>query len=90
MADTLEDLPVTSTWASVYTLSGITAGTSIFIQNKSSTPIVVSTGTQPTAASTKGFAVPSFEAVTVDGAPTNVWVRTTNDDRSGIIFVEAA
>ncbi len=90
MADTLDDIIVSDAWQSVYTLSSIAAGTNLFIQNKSSTPVVVATGTQPLAASNKGFAVPSFEAVIVDGSPTDVWVRTSVDKRSGIIFVEEA
>lgn len=76
MSLTLPDIILTqASYTNLYTASGITAGASIAVQNKSSSPIHVQVrATQPPASSRDGTVIDSLQQIVVVGTPIpGVW-----------------
>jgi len=77
MADTIPDIRITRTaYTDVYAVTGITRGTGLLIQNKTSTGLYVQVkNTQPLPNSVDGFLLMSNETCVVDGhSLTKVWI----------------
>lgn len=90
MAETLNDVDMDGTWLDIYTITGLTIGTSLVIKNKSSsTPLIQVTIAQPTQSSMSGWDLSVTEPgswTTVRNIPVGnkVWVKG-----SGPLFVQA-
>ena len=85
MSDTLPDVPVSgSEYVDVYTLSGITVGTRIVIQNKTQFPIhIQETAAQPLAASTDGIVCDRLNSKIVISA-SGCWVKARTDSKISV------
>lgn len=60
MAQTLPDIPITQEWQSINTLSGISVGDFMVVNNKSLTEVILSEGTKPPTASLQGVVLTSY------------------------------
>ena len=80
MASTIPDVRLSKTaYLSLYTLTGITVGTSLIIQNKTSSNIYVQqTSTAPAVTSTDGIIVEPYDFILVDGGTASQVVVVTS------------
>lgn len=71
-------------YQNLYAATGIVAGTSVTIQNKTGHPVYVQNiASQPSAGSKNGFVLEPYTAVDVTGAIAGLWAKGT-----GPIMVE--
>lgn len=77
MANTRPDITLVNTaFVDVYALSGITIGTAILIQNKSSGGVYIQIkGFQPASSSTDGTFLSSYEFGVVSSGESGCWVK---------------
>lgn len=82
MADMIEDVQVKEAWVKAHTITGITVGKALILQNKGPFDTLIFVGaTQPEATSKKGFRmVNSREWISSVGDV--VWVRAENGQSS--------
>lgn len=79
MADMIEDVVVTETWVKAHTLTGITQGRALILQNKGPFNVLLFLGeAQPAAGSNSGFRMTTDREWVSDDGDT-VWVRSEND-----------
>lgn len=87
MADMIDDVVVTESWVKAHTLTGITPGKALILQNKGPFNVLLYVGeVQPSAGSNKGFRVTNDREWVSDDGDT-VWVRSEND-QSGMCIQE--
>lgn len=74
---TLPDVVLTGTaYQNLYTATGITVGTAVTIQNKSSSVVhLQNIGTQPSAGSVYGFVLLPNEFIPVTGTIAGLWAK---------------
>lgn len=72
---TIPDVILTGTaYQNVYTATGIVVGTSVTVQNKSSTPVwLQNIALIPDSSSTNGWVLLPFDSIIVDGAIAGLW-----------------
>lgn len=78
MADTLPDVTLSAGWNDLYQATGIAAGTSLVLKNKSSTPIlIVIAPVSPSPNFTGGWDISVSDWATVSGvtAGSKVWAK---------------
>lgn len=77
MANTIPDISsVNGSFTDVYTSSGITVGTSIIIQNKSTSALYVQiSALQPLSTSTDGVYIQPYQFYVVDAGEVGCWIR---------------
>ena len=78
MAQTIEDIKVTTTWQSVNALTGIPVATAINIQNKTRgvSRIIMAQGTEPAADSVDGAIIDNKDrSISLGAGALEVWVR---------------
>lgn len=82
MADMIEDVQVKGVWVNAHTLTGITAGKALILQNKGPFDTLLFAGTaQPAVESKNGFRmINSREWVSSEGDV--VWIRAENGQSS--------
>lgn len=86
MANTIPDVTLNNlVYQELYTETGITVGTAIFIQNKTQSIRVQIKDSQPTASSTDGVQIAPLDFYMVDTGEAGVWVKG-----SGKICVQVA
>ena len=84
----MAEVNITSTaYTNLHLSAGITSGTALHIQNKTSGLVwLQNIAAQPSGGSLAGFILQAFEDVIVDGSVTNVWAK---GQYNGPVFVEA-
>lgn len=76
MANTIPDVTLNNlVYQELYTETGITVGTAIFIQNKTASIRIQIKDSQPFAASTDGVQISPLEFYMVDSGEQGVWVK---------------
>lgn len=76
MPTTMQDLSLTGGWVDIYTAASITPATALFVQNKSSTPVVlVITAEQPASDFQGGWVVEPLSSVDIDAGDSAVWIK---------------
>ena len=89
MSDTIDDVIITNTWNNIYSLSGISVGTSIQVQNKGSSYVLLAiSATQPASGSLKGYVLEPFKACLVDAGETGLWGMTTGGEATSPLNVQ--
>lgn len=84
MADSIPDINLNGAWQNIYALSGISVGTSISIQNKSSRhTLVFIKATTPTG--DVGYSLAPLESITIDSGESGCWLKG-----NGYVFVQVA
>lgn len=93
MAQTIADIPITPTWQSLNTLSGIPVGAAMQINNKTITLVILAEGTQPLADSTDGVPLTTYRDTksgkVVPAGSLEIWARTDANVASGLITVQS-
>jgi hypothetical protein len=76
MAITIADQILTGTaWQNAYTLSGLTVGTALIIQNKSSAPAYVQIqSAAPSASNRDGFVLNAYDSCTIGASEVGAFV----------------
>ena len=75
MADNIDDVLLTSTWQSAYTLSGFTPGIALVITNKSSVAALsYIKATAPTSAAS-GYPLKSGDSLFLDAGESGLWLK---------------
>lgn len=96
MAATIADVPVTfSDWVDINTVSGITVGVAMTIQNKSTVWVhLIEQVTKPTLDATDGLLLTNVDnAYAITNIPTGairVWARTSESTRTAKLSVQVA
>lgn len=87
MADSINSVPVVQSKTDLYAATGITTGTSIYIQNIGATTInFAEKATEPTT-EIGGTISPSVQ-IQIDSGSTGVWVWSTVEDTESIVAVQ--
>lgn len=75
MADTIPDILLDpETYSNIYALSSITTGTSVAVQNKTDSQVILQTIlAQPTLGSTDGVIVEPWKMVVVSSGEAGLW-----------------
>mgnify|MGYP003636020330 CR=1 FL=1 len=92
MAQTIADIPVTTTWQSINTLSSISVGTEIIVDNKTIAVVLMSEGTQPAADSKQGVPLTAYadnlSSRTIKSGSLEVWIRVESDTGTARIVAQ--
>lgn len=92
MSQTITDITITPLWQSINTLTGISVGTSMQIDSKTLTQIILAEGTQPAADSTDGVPLTTYNATKsskiVSLGSLEIWARTESDTGVGSLSVQ--
>lgn len=94
MADTIPDVPAPANdWVNIYTLTGISVGTSVTITNKSSYEVLIQErATKPLSDNVNGKVLATINTgtyqATVTGTPTGIWVKSSGKNNALINIQE--
>ena len=92
MAQTIPDIIVTSIWQSINTLSSISIGTAMSIDNKTIGVVLLAEGTQPASDSLDGVPLTTYKdnksTGTVVTGSLEIWARTESTTATSRIAVQ--
>tara|TARA_R110000851_G_scaffold20753_2_gene62561 strand:- start:1338 stop:1622 length:285 start_codon:yes stop_codon:yes gene_type:complete len=92
MAQTIADITVTTAWQSINTLSSISVGTEIIVDNKTIAVVLMSEGTQPSADSKQGVPLTTYadnlSSRTIKSGSLEVWIRVESDTGTARIVAQ--
>ena len=77
--NTVADMVLTGAWADAYAATGITVGTAVTINNKSSSDIFVWLGTSAPSNPSGGYQVASKGYLSIGSGATGLWINGTGN-----------
>lgn len=92
MAQTIADITVTPIWQSINTLASIVVATSIIIDNKSTSLVILAEGTQPAADSKDGVPLTTFKdtksSKSIAAGSLEIWARVHADTGTATLCIQ--
>lgn len=80
MADTINDVALTTDWVSAFTVTGITSTKSISIVNKGGDYVLIQIkAATPTVGNTNGVPLEPFKQAVIAAGVNGVWIRAVNN-----------
>lgn len=93
MAQTIADLVITNSWQSINTLTGISVGDAMTIDNKSTSLVLLAEGTQPSASSKDGVPLTTYRGTNstkiIPSGSLEIWARIEAESSEVRITVQA-